>query len=198
MTVLRELILKSPNSFILLLSGGGVVPPPCIMGIRELIRKYTKIQENIKNIPAVINGIVARDKDILLSLNRDQMLLGRNAEGEVLTPSYLNDPYFKSNLQAEVYARMKYKLEQEHKARIENPTLYPDKDKDTPNLIVTGPFQDNMFILPEGESFIIGSSYRDSNDIENKYNNLVFGISPESKGYFYKNFIHPALLKLLQ
>lgn len=168
------------------------------MGIRELIRKYTKIQENIKNIPAVINGIVARDKDILLSLNRDQMLLGRNAEGEVLTPSYLNDPYFKSNLQTEAYARMKYKLEQEHKARIENPTLYPYKDKDTPNLIVTGPFQDNMFILPEGESFIIGSSYRDSNDIENKYNNLVFGISPESKEYFYKNFIHPALLKLLQ
>ena len=63
---------------------------------------------------------------------------------------------------------------------------------------MTGPFQDNMFILPEGESFIIGSSYRDSNDIENKYNNLVFGISPESKEYFYKNFIHPALLKLLQ
>ena len=105
------------------------------MGIRELIRKYTKIQENIKNIPAVINGIVARDKDILLSLNRDQMLLGRNAEGEVLTPSYLNDPYFKSNLQAEAYARMKYKLEQEHKARIENPTHIRTKTRIPPILL---------------------------------------------------------------
>ena len=52
------------------------------------------------------------------------MLLGQNAKGEVLTPSYLNDPYFDNYLQAQMYAAMKYSLESWHKERIENPTLY--------------------------------------------------------------------------
>lgn len=166
--------------------------------IKQLIQKFSRIQEKISNVPEVVDKIVDTDKDVLLSLNRDQMLLGRNTEGNPFTPGYLNDPYFNNKKQAEAYANMKYRLESEHNARIENPTLYPDKDKNTPNLIVTGPFQDNMFILAEGKSFLIGSTYPESDDIEQKYKDLVFGISPESKLFFYKTYIHPALIKLLQ
>lgn len=181
------------------LEGAGDSAPFLItgMGIQELIKKFEAVQKSISEIPVTVSNIVVREQNVLLSLNRDQMLLGRNAEGEVLTPSYLDDPYFDNSRQAEAYANMKYRLESEHKARIENPTIYPDKDRNTPNLIVTGPFQDNMFILPEGQSFLLGSTYSDARDIEEKYHGLVFGIAPASKMFFYKNYLRPALLKLL-
>lgn len=167
------------------------------MGIKELIKRLSKVQKRVDKIPDYVTKVVDKEKEVLLSLNRDQMLLGRNAEGSILTPGYLEDPYFDAPAQAEAYARMKYRLEAEHKARIENPSIYPDKGRNTPNLIVTGPFQDNMFILTEGDSFEIGSTYSDSHDIETKYNDLVFGIAPESKEFFWKYYLHPALQKLL-
>lgn len=166
--------------------------------IGEIINRLEVLKRRIKLIPDKVSTIAKNNQDVLISLNKDQMLLGRNIDGAKLTPDYLNDPYFKSIEAAKSYAAMKYHLESKHKARIENPTLYPDKDRNTPNLIVTGPFQDSMFINMRSDSFLIGSSYRDSDDIERKYNNLVFGLSPESKEYFYKTHLHPALKKLLE
>lgn len=168
------------------------------MGIREIIRRIETLKSRISDVPEKVNEVVLRNEEVLLSLNRDQMLLGRDAEGNVLTPSYLEDPYFDTPEQAEAYAGMKYRLESEHRSRIENPTIYPDKDRDTPNLIVTGPFQDNMFILVERDSFLLGSTYADTRDIDAKYGNRVFGMAPASREYFYKHFIRPALTKLLK
>ena len=166
--------------------------------IKEIINRLETLKCRIKQVPDKVSTIAKNNQDVLISLNKDQMLLGRNVDGVKFTPSYLDDPYFKSTESAKSYAAMKYHLETNHKARIENPTLYPDKDRNTPNLIVTGPFQDGMFINMRSDSFLIGSSYRDSDDIERKYNNLVFGLSPESKEYFYKTHLHPALKKLLE
>lgn len=165
--------------------------------IKDLIHRLDVVKKRGKRVPDTVSRVVNKRLQVLLSLNRDQMLLGRNTEGEILTPSYLNDPYFDNKLQAQIYAAMKYSLESQHKSRIENPTLYPDKDRNTPNLIVTGTFQDNMFVFPEGDSFLIGSTYSEAGDIERKYRNLVFGLSPESKDFFYENYIYPELVKLL-
>lgn len=177
-----------------------MVPPPFFkyMGIGEIINRFSKIQEGINKLSEIVGNVVYRESAVLLSLNKDQMLLGRNTEGKPIRPTYLNDPYFKTKKQAKAYAEQKKKLESKHNARIENPTLYPPKSVNTPNLIVTGPFQDSMFITTGNSSFLIGSSYMDSDDIEKKYHNLVFGLSPESKAFFYKHYIHPELLKLLK
>lgn len=149
------------------------------------------------NINNTIARIVSEKQDVLLSLNRDQMLLGRNSDGNTFTPGYLDDPYFKSDKQARAYANMKYKLESEHNALIENPTIFPRKNRDTPNLIVTGPFQNNMFIRVDADRFLIGSTYNDSDEIENKYEGLVFGLAPESKEFFYEKYIKFELIKML-
>lgn len=168
------------------------------MGIQEYIKHIETVRNKIASLPETVNQIVAGNQDVLLSLNRDQMLLGRGSDGEPFTPGYLGDPYFSTPQEAETYAKMKYKLEAKHKARVENPTIYPEKARNTPNLIVTGSFQDNMFILTEGDTFLLGSTYPDTKDIEGKYDNRVFGLAPASKKYFYTNFIHPALRKLLK
>lgn len=169
--------------------------------IRELqirVNRYQRIIESIKRVPEAINKTITDNKDVLLALNRDQMLLGRDNEGNVLSPSYLNDPYFSSPEKAQAYARMKYGLEPYHKSMLWFPMqLYPDKERNTPNLIVTGSFQDAMFITASSNSFTIGSTYIDSEDIETKYHNKVFGIAPNSKEYFYREFIRTLLINAL-
>lgn len=165
--------------------------------IRDLIKRYDRIRKKITDIDSTIDEVVEKNKDVLLSLNRDQMLLGRDAKGNELFPGYLNDPYFDNSAQAQAYAAMKQRLEAKHNARIENPTIYPMKRRDTPNLIVTGPFQDNMFITTSPGQFTIGSTYVDSGDIERKYNNEVFGIAPGSVMFFYENYLKPALMRLI-
>ena len=156
------------------------------------------MRKNIGNVDGVIAETVDNNKEVILSLNKDQMLLGRNAEGKEFTPSYLNDDYFRSPESAMRYAEMKYRLEAEHKMRISHPTLYPDKGKDTPNLIVTGLFQDGMFITSNRDSFTIDSNYIESADIERKYGGLVFGLSPESKAFFYDHYLKKKLINLLK
>ena len=165
--------------------------------IQDLRKRIKRVQKNLTHIGDKIGEVVESRKDVILSLNRDQMLLGRDAEGKVLTPSYIDDPYFKTKRHADMYRHMKYKLESEHRARIEHPSLYPDKDKNTPNLIVTGVFQSGMFINVGSGTFTIGSTYKDSNDIESKYRGLVFGLSPESKEYFYNHYLKERLKTLI-
>lgn len=166
--------------------------------IRDLLKRYERIRKRIKTADDTIAKAVEKRKDVLLSLNRDQMLLGRNASGNLFTPGYLNDPYFDTPAQARAYAAMKERLLPSHNARIENPTIYPSKPSDTPNLIVTGPFQDSMFIMTGGDSFTIGSTYVDAPDIERKYNNDVFGLAPSSAMFFYEYYIKPALERLIR
>ena len=166
--------------------------------IQNRINRYKALSNAIKNVPNVINKVVNDNKDVLLSLNRDQMLLGRDNKGNVLSPSYLSDPYFSSPAKAQAYARMKYALESMHNSLLWYPVqLFPDKDRNTPNLIVSGKFQDAMFISTSGDSFTIGSSYIDSSNINAKYKNNVFGIAPESAAYFYREYIRPVIINSL-
>lgn len=167
--------------------------------LKNKIEQLRKLSQTISSVPQIVDNVVSDNKDILLSLNRDQMLLGRDNEGNILSPSYLLDPYFKTQEAALNYARMKYSLEQQHKSLIWNPVyLFPDKDKNTPNLIVTGLFQDHLFITTGSGKYEISSTYIDSSDINRKYNNKVFGLAPQSRNYFWLEYIKPILLKALR
>lgn len=166
--------------------------------LQRRINRYKAISEAIKNLPNAINNVINENSDVLLSLNRDQMLLGRDNEGNILSTSYLQDSYFKTSKQAESYARMKYALEQRHRSLLWFPVqLFPDKDRNTPNLIVRGDFQDAMFITSGYNSFTIGSTYIDASDINEKYNDKVFGLAPESRAYFYREWIRPIIINSL-
>lgn len=165
--------------------------------IREMMDRLLEVQRKIATLEVAVAQSVSENRDVLLSLNRDQMLLGRNADGQLFTPDYLSDPYFKTQAQAKSYAAMKYRLESRHKARIENALNYPDKPRDTPNLIVTGPFQDSMVIDVAADGFFIDSWYMDTPEIEQKYRNKVFGLAPLSKEYFWKHYLRIALKNYL-
>jgi hypothetical protein len=168
-----------------------------IKGYRD---KYSKFHTSL---PDVIAAEVARTSDVLLDLNRDQMLYGRDAKGEVLTPDYVDDPYFKKFrnpiLRAVNYKKMKMALEDTHYGRMRfgHVQLFPDKSEDTPNLVVNGNwFMNLLFINVDKESYTIGSSGIAAADIQTKYaayGHPVFGLAPVSKKYYYFGFIRPVI-----
>lgn len=155
------------------------------MRIESKLAYITERLDRIENIDRCLNEVVEKNAHELLELNRDQMLLGRNSSGDPFTPDYLSDSYFKTPVAAKAYADMKYRLESVHRARIRLPLNWPDKDKNTPNLIVTGQFQDGMYIRVAQGSFTIDSTYVDSRDIEAKYNGQVFGLAPLAKEFWW-------------
>ena len=152
-----------------------------------------------------IQSEVAQTSDVLLDLNRDQMLYGRDAKGEVLTPAYLDDPYFRENYKSPLKAAIRYKnykkaLEDTHWGMIRyiGVQLFPDKSEDTPNLIINGNwFMNYLFINVSGDQYTIGSTGIAADSIQKKYEGYghpVFGLAPVSKEYYYRGWIRPAIL----
>jgi hypothetical protein len=149
-------------------------------------------------LPDAIAAEVERTKDVLLSLNEDQLLYGRDAEGNVLTPDYLDDPYFDGNLKAAVrYKKKKIDREDEHwnRIRFRDAKLFPDKSEDTPNLLVNGNwFMNHLFINVNGNKYTTGSTGIAANDIQRKYasyGHTLFGIAPASANYYYFEYVRP-------
>ncbi|MBF0651292.1 hypothetical protein IR083_20955 [Dysgonomonas sp. GY75] len=165
--------------------------------IRKYIKRYKEILENIESVQTAIDFCVENNRDEILSLNRDQMLYGRDANGNILTPDYHNDPYFETKEAAEKYAQHKYDIESEHESLIKHKNIYGKKPKDTPNILITGRwFQNEMYILTRSKSFELGSTGIKARQIEEKYN-PVLGLSPESKQYFWIKYLRYEILKHL-
>ncbi|MDR0575644.1 MAG: hypothetical protein LBG96_16755 [Tannerella sp.] len=179
--------------------------------IKQVKEKYEKAYNAV---PDTLYNTVARTKGVILALNRDQMLYGRDADGKPLRPVYLQDPYFEELAEylsqtvlryhnkkpdpkklAQNYRKKKIGLEQKHNSfrRFAWMQLFPEKDSETPNLIVTGPFQGKMFIQVSHDSYTLGSSYAEASDISAKYHGRVFGLALRSKEFYYYNWIRPAL-----
>lgn len=167
----------------------------------SIAAKYEYLQERLRiisELPAFTAEVVRKYGDVLLQLNQDGMLLGRNTDGEEFTPGYLEDPYFKTPEQARAYYVRKQDVRAQNRARIKYPLNYVDKSPNTPDLRVTGPFQDSMYITFTSDGFEIYSSYEDTPLIVQKYQNKVFGLTPLAITYFWENYLRPELIGFLQ
>lgn len=163
--------------------------------------------ENAYNsIGSAVSSVVSSNQDVLLDLNRDQLLYGRDAKGNVLTPGYMEDPYFdkyKDPIKAASrYKNRKRALEDDHWEMIRYPGVqfFPDKSDDTPNLIIDGSlFMSYLYVKASGDKYELGSTGQAADDIQKKYEGFghpVFGLALASKKYFYFGWIRSAILKL--
>lgn len=155
-------------------------------------------------IAAVTAHYAQKNKDLLSSLQREldgqrgllgdlvreQLYSGRTGNTE-LTPSYLQDPYFKSPRQAEAY--------RDWKLRITPPVpserlQLPARDPDTPNLFITGMFHSHIEVQPivAGER-IGGGSDQLSKDVTDKYGDRLYQLGDEAKKYIKDNIFTPFL-----
>lgn len=165
------------------------------MNIDDKLAYITEKQMRVDNWPEVIEFCVQNWFYELVDLNRDQLLLGRNTDGELLSPTYLADPYFKSKEQAQDYFNWKQSMEQYHRMRLTFPLNYPDKPSTTPNLIINGHWvHDTMHLIHSSDWFAINIADQELQmDIERKYNRKVFGLAPLSVEFWWNHRLRQEL-----
>lgn len=162
------------------------------------------LRERADLVDEVVEWQLHDHADEIKDLQRDQMLMGRNSEGAEFTPDYLHDPYFKSFMAAVIYANFKAKLYKKHRARVRFPLNYPDNwYKKTPNLIVTGVFQNAIYLTVSADTFTLGSRSTeadgaDAADIEAKYHGKVFGLSPLAVEFWWNYRLGVAIYSYLR
>lgn len=176
--------------------------------IQRLESIARRLDEN--TLAAHIGEVVEEHEDMVLGLNKDTLLLGRDNEGAILRPGYSSDPYLdtpearkKFGGRAAYIARKK-RLESLHIARITHVLGYPNKNPDTPNIRYTSKnnrpgenFQDSMYLNVLNDRYIIGSDYRDADAIEDKYDRKLLGLSPLARDYFWENVLYRDLLNFI-
>lgn len=170
--------------------------------IAEIKRRFDRIYgEYGSGMRKIVSDEANRTSDVILDLNRDQILYGRDAYGNPLVPMYYNDPYFKTWEQALAYSNYKLSISERQKGLIHysNIQLFPTKDRNTPNLIhSTGTFFFNhFFIKVSSDSYTVGSTGIAAPDIESKYGK-IYGLAPASRNFYYQNWIRVAIMQGLK
>lgn len=148
----------------------------------------TEMLNRARSINLIQEGsIVLEDtKQAYLDINRDQTQSGRTNTGELITPSYTEDPFFKSPESALRYSRWKDRI-----------TPHPDRPSGTPNLFINGAYQSGWDIrINAGKIEHTGYSPLTS-AIEAKFRNIR-GLSPDRQSEYKINYFHPLLVRRLK
>lgn len=140
----------------------------------NLIRKFETL--NIDKVRE--DSLREVEPDIIIS-QREQLLEGKTSKGEDLTPSYFDDPYFKTPESAKRYSDWKDRI-----------TPHPLRKSGTPNLFITGVYHSSIDI----ESFRIQGTGDLAEKIRAKYPEAL-GLNPDHLRVLIKEKLRPASMR---
>jgi hypothetical protein len=129
----------------------------------------SRVQDLRLQLPDMVNNAIIQEQDWITEYQKAQLYDGKNSEGNDITPSYLDDPYFKTRKQAIAYARFKQKI-----------SPNPVRNFYTPNLYINGFFYSNLYVKVNGQSIEFDDSADFSPAVEEKYQKKLLGLNPES------------------
>lgn len=125
--------------------------------------------------------------DDLVIFNRDQMYDGRRRDQEDISPSYYEDPYFKTREAAEKYSNWKDKI-----------TPNPNRRKGTPNLFIVGTFHGTITALAKGDRIKFDSAFYAADDIQRKFGDLIYGLGGPYKLEYIQEYLSKAYIKVMK
>jgi hypothetical protein len=150
------------------------------MNLHEFYNKLEKI-----NIQDIFLSESDKLSENMLNANRQQLLEGKNINSENITPSYLEDKYFKTRKSANKYAKWKRKI-----------TPNKLRSFETPNLFITGKFHRSIQLVRKEKIFYIFSNDSNSNSILSKFKSIL-GLTLENKKKIGNEIINNSFKSLL-
>lgn len=160
--------------------------------IFDVQKSLNEISSGFGNM--VLNEVLRADVPEII---REQLYAGKNGRGKNLRPTYDNDPFFKS---AEAGPwRNRAKAYKNWKMKVQPPKTgsflgFAPRSAETPNLIIKGNFHDSIFATKTADGINVGSDgFSQSGDIEQKYGQVIYGLSPQAKRYLAEHRLKPAV-----
>lgn len=126
----------------------------------DIITKLTAIEQSMDDM---MSEVFAENAQLVIDQIQDQLWMGKDGEGNDITPSYLTDPYFKSSESARRYMNWK-----------ESITPNSQRNAEAPNLYITGVFYDSMTLSIGNTAAKLDSTWSRGDSIINKYSNETF------------------------
>jgi len=132
------------------------------------------LYEKVKavNTDKVIDTAFQNSVSDLGEINKVQLFDGKGNDGQNLTPSYFDDPYFKSRESAQRYSDWKDKI-----------TPNPKRQSGTPNLFINGKYYDSRSVFLRGQNIVYDATFKGI-EIEGKYAGKVDGLGGDYKKQF--------------
>lgn len=131
--------------------------------VQELIDRLEKV-----SIHQLTMESLDETKENILESQKEQLLEGKTSEGTDITPSYLDDPYFKSRASAQRYSDWKDEI-----------TPNSKRSKGTPNLYINGHYHSRLEIEIGDDDITTSNSADFDPDVERKYGNKLLGLEAE-------------------
>jgi hypothetical protein len=118
--------------------------------------------------------------------NLQQLLDGKTNQGTDISPTYLEDPFFKTYAQAQAYSDWKDKISPPSNRR-----------KGVPNLFINGYYHRSRKVEIQGDKIVHTSYYSEAPDIEQTFKNIN-GLNPDSRKKFIPFVLRPVFNHLIQ
>lgn len=157
--------------------------------VAESIRKLSQ------GLRPEVGTCMGENTAIMADMVREQIYSGLRGDGEFLSPSYLDDPYFNEDGPWKGRAR-----DYMHWKKIITPPeqslmlMLPARPESIPNLFITGPFHESIKGKgTEDGVTIYTSGFRDGPSIERKYGAQIFGLTDTAKEHFIRTILRPRM-----
>lgn len=144
--------------------------------IANLLRKFETLDTD--KVSAVA---VDQTKGQLLDENKAQLYAGKLNTGQNLSPTYQQDPYFKSPASAQRYSDWKDSI-----------TPNSERESGVPNLFIKGTFFASISIVVDGELINFDSFFAPASDIERKFTANIYGLGGKYKQEYVNKDLRPA------
>lgn len=138
--------------------------------------------ENFRAIDLTVTseGVLNSISELAVASNRHQLFDGKLSTGEDLSPTYLEDPWFKSKESAQRYSDWKDEI-----------TPNTRRKKGVPNLFINGAFHESIEVQAKGGGLLYKSSFFRASSIESKFGLNIYGLGGEYRDYYLEEVLEP-------
>lgn len=161
------------------------------MGIEEVANIVRKISDGFEE--ACIRCL-DDNSDVVIKAVTEQLKCGQDGDGNHLSPTYDNDPYFEEKgswyHRAKDYKAWKYSITPPGAGTMLG---LPPRPDDVPNLYIDGTFHSEITAYRKGDVLVVNPGSGDGPSIVAKYGDAILDIGPNAVEYFNVNFMLPAI-----
>jgi hypothetical protein len=148
--------------------------------MQTIISLYQKVQTLEAQTDQLITSSLEQTKEALIDQNREQLLAGKTRDGKDLSPTYLEDPYFKSQESAQRYSDWKDRI-----------TPNPNRVSGVPNLFINGYLHSSMGVKISGQNLFYSASASFGNKVEQKFTDKIYGLGGVYKMEYLNESLGP-------